>query len=82
MPSRPLLCSGEIASLPGERPETGSDRRRGTWIDAAGAGSSEEVTLRWTIGSEACEMNAYMGVPPFFLEGDAKTVAELERLRF
>jgi hypothetical protein len=43
-------------------------------------GLPREVGLDWTIGSSECDMSAYSGLPPFFLEGDPQTVDQLERL--
>jgi hypothetical protein len=80
MPARLLLCSGSIASVPGGPAAVSADRRRATWVEPTSPDSPGEVTLEWTIGSQECDMNAYSGLPPFFLEGDPRTVEQLERL--
>lgn len=82
MPARPLLCAGSIASVPGGPAAISADHRRATWASPAGSMPPQEVRLEWTIGSPECDMNSYSGMPPFFLEGDPETVAQLDRLEW
>jgi hypothetical protein len=79
-PPRPPLCAGTIASVPAGPASISADHRRATWVEPPRSGSPQEVRLDWAIGSSECEMNAYSGLPPFFLEGDPGTVEQLERL--
>ena len=78
-PPRPWLCAGTIASA---GPASISlDHRRATWVEPTGSNlPQQEVRLDWTIGSSECGMNEYLGLPPFFLEGDPQSVEQLERL--
>jgi hypothetical protein len=76
MPQLSRLCPGRIVSVDGATSRLESD---GRWVrlrldEAPGAAPPRELAVSWDLGGPQC-WNEFRGYPPFFLEGDPRTVA-------
>lgn len=81
MPRMPLLCPGRIMHVEGGAAEI-EDNGRAVRLrsnDPSGEDAPREVAITWELGGPEC-WNQYRGYPPFFVEGDPRSVAFLTRI--
>jgi hypothetical protein len=75
MPHTLLVCGGRIVSASDRTIAVAPSQRFA--VIAASAGEKTEpsvLKLAWDVGAPECDLLAYDGLPPFFVEGDPDTV--------
>lgn len=83
MPRRLFVCGGRIVGADG-RIDVDADQRHARIPAAAPGEDPALIKLEWNVGSPECDVLAYDGLPPFFVEGEvasARVVEEILRKR-
>jgi hypothetical protein len=80
MPRAANFCEGRILAVEGRDCEVSADGRSAEWTAPADPAAPGTVRVLWELGSPTCMDFGYSGMPPFFFEGEAKTVEALEDL--
>jgi len=77
----PRVCTGRVVSVDGATSPIEDDGRKVAlhYDPSAPDRAPRELAIEWDIGGPTC-WNAYHGDPPFFLEGEPKTVELVRRV--
>ncbi len=75
MPRLRRVCPGRIVSVEGVSAEVDPSGRSARMKLAAGTEGQgpRELVLQWELGGPDC-LTEYRGIPPFFVEGDPRSV--------
>ncbi|MGH7435166.1 MAG: hypothetical protein ACRENE_05800, partial [Polyangiaceae bacterium] len=80
MPRAANFCEGRILGVDGRDAEVSADGRTAEWTAPADPAAPGTARILWELASPTCRDFAYRGMPPFFFEGETKTVEALEDL--
>jgi len=77
----PQICPGRVVAVDGATSAIEDDGRRVDlhYDPSAPERAPRELAVEWDIGTPTC-WNDYRGYPPFFLEGESKTVELVRRM--
>jgi hypothetical protein len=78
MPRAANFCEGKVVGVDGRKADVSPDGRVASWTTPADGTAPGTVHILWELDSQTCPAFTYGGMPPFFLEGEADTVGQLD----